>query len=118
MATGVPVSIICTQPRRISAISVAERVAAERGERVGDTVGYAIRGESRAGSSTRLLFCTTGILLRRLESDPTLAGVTHVLVDEVHERSLESDFLLMALKKLLAKQQAAAQVTCCHATYM
>ena len=109
-ATGVPVSIICTQPRRISAISVAERVAAERGERVGDTVGYAIRGENRAGSSTRLLFCTTGILLRRLESDPTLAGVTHVLVDEVHERSLESDFLLMALKKLLAKQKAAAQV--------
>ncbi len=109
-ATGAPVSIVCTQPRRISAISVAERVAAERGEKVGGTVGYAIRGENCAGSSTRLLFCTTGILLRRLESDPTLAGTTHVLVDEVHERSLESDFLLMALKKLLARQQQQQQL--------
>jgi len=104
-ARGVGVQIVCTQPRRISAISVAERVAAERGENVGGTVGYAIRGETKAGANTQLLFCTTGILLRRLESDPYLAGTTHVLVDEVHERSLESDFLLMALRKLLLKQQ-------------
>ena len=72
---------------------------------MGDTVGYAVRGESRTCGATRLLFCTTGILLRRLESDPTLVGVTHVLVDEVHERTLESDFLLLALKKLLRKRR-------------
>ena len=64
---GVGVHIICTQPRRISAIGVADRVAAERGERVGETVGYSIRGETRASSNTSLLFCTTGVLLRRLE---------------------------------------------------
>ena len=51
--------------------------------------------------NTRLLFCTTGVLLRRLERDPTLAGVTHVLVDEVHERTVEGDFLLMALREML-----------------
>ena len=73
--TGEPVNIICTQPRRISAIGVADRVAAERGERVGQgAVGYAIRGESRISDNTRLLFCTTGVLLRRLERDPTLKG--------------------------------------------
>ncbi len=100
--TGQPVNIICTQPRRISAIGVADRVAAERGERVGQgAIGYAIRGESRICDNTRLLFCTTGVLLRRLERDPTLKGVTHVLVDEVHERTVEGDFLLMALKEML-----------------
>jgi hypothetical protein len=88
------VSIICTQPRRISAISVAERVAAERGERVGETVGYAVRGESKQGSDTALLFCTTGVLLRMLEDDPDLEGATHVLVDEVILRCTHAPFRL------------------------
>lgn len=98
---GVSANIICTQPRRISAMGVAERIANERGEPIGSTVGYTIRLESRVSSSTHLLFCTTGILLRRLEDDPDLEGVTHVFVDEVHERSIESDFLLMVLRDLL-----------------
>jgi hypothetical protein len=81
---GQTVSMICTQPRRISAIGVAERVAAERGEAVGHgAVGYAVRGESRQSNETSLLFCTTGVLLRMLEDDPKLSAVTHVLVDEV-----------------------------------
>ncbi|XP_071441564.1 putative ATP-dependent RNA helicase DHX57 [Hetaerina americana] len=96
--------IVCTQPRRISAIGVAERVADERVERIGNTIGYQIRLESKMCSATRLLFCTTGILLRRLESDPLLRGVSHVLVDEVHERSEESDFLLMILRDLLPQR--------------
>ena len=103
-ATGQRCSIVCTQPRRISAIGVAERVAAERCERLGATVGFSIRLESATSAATRLLFCTTGILLRRLEDDPQLAAVSHVIVDEVHERSMESDFLLMVLRGLLTRR--------------
>eukprot|EP00873_Tetraselmis_striata_P014025 jgi/Tetstr1/434289/TSEL_023396.t1 len=101
---GGRVSIICTQPRRISATSVAQRVAAERGEQIGGTVGYQIRLEKKGGAATRVMFCTIGILLRRLIDDPTLVGCTHVIVDEVHERSLDSDFLLVLLRRLLAQK--------------
>ena len=97
-------SVICTQPRRISATSVASRVAQERGEKLGAkgaSVGYKIRLESVASESTRILFVTTGVLLRRLAEDPLLAGVSHVIVDEVHERSLDSDFLLVLLRDVL-----------------
>lgn len=83
------IEIVCTQPRRISAIGVADRVADERAEKIGNTVGYQIRLESKVSSNTRLTFCTTGILLRRLEGEPTLSNVTHIIVDEVHERSEE-----------------------------
>ena len=61
---GGTVNIVCTQPRRISAISVAQRVAEERGEALGKTVGYSIRMESCRSSDTRLLLCTTGVLVR------------------------------------------------------
>ncbi|KAJ9592058.1 hypothetical protein L9F63_001397, partial [Diploptera punctata] len=98
------IEIVCTQPRRLSAIGVAERVAEERAERIGNTVGYQIRLESKMSSSTRLLFCTTGILLRRLESEMQLNSVTHIIVDEVHERSEESDFLLLILRDLLPQR--------------
>ncbi|KAI8603081.1 P-loop containing nucleoside triphosphate hydrolase protein [Dissophora ornata] len=94
-------NIVCTQPRRIAAIGVAERVAVERATDVGQQVGYAIRGENRSNKNTKLMFCTTGILLRRLHSDPTLQNVTHVMVDEVHERSVDSDFLLIILRDLI-----------------
>eukprot|EP00798_Chlamydomonas_sp_ICE-L_P028044 gene28044-31146_t len=92
--TGGSTNIVCTQPRRLSATSVAQRVAAERCEAIGKTVGYAIRMESSRSADTRLLFCTTGVLVRRMIDDPSLEGTTHVIVDEVHERSLDSDFLL------------------------
>uniref|UniRef100_A0A665WCX5 Putative ATP-dependent RNA helicase DHX57 n=1 Tax=Echeneis naucrates TaxID=173247 RepID=A0A665WCX5_ECHNA len=97
-------NIICTQPRRISAISVAQRVAQERAERLGNSVGYQIRLESVRSSATRLLYCTTGVLLRRLEGEADLKGVTHVIVDEVHERTEESDFLLLVLKDLIVQR--------------
>ncbi|KAJ0012415.1 hypothetical protein NQD34_016749 [Periophthalmus magnuspinnatus] len=97
-------NIICTQPRRISAISVAQRVAQERAESLGKSVGYQIRLESVRSSSTRLLYCTTGVLLRRLEGEADLKGVTHVIVDEVHERTEESDFLLLVLKDLIVQR--------------
>ncbi|XP_034701213.1 DExH-box ATP-dependent RNA helicase DExH7, chloroplastic isoform X2 [Vitis riparia] len=101
-------NIICTQPRRIAAISVAERVADERCEPSpgsdGSVVGYQVRLDSASNVRTKLLFCTTGILLRKLAGDKNLSGITHVIVDEVHERSLLGDFLLIVLKNLIEKQ--------------
>jgi HrpA-like RNA helicase len=97
-------NIICTQPRRLSAVSVAERVAAERCEEIGQSIGYSIRLEAQKSEETQVMFVTTGILLRRLQSDPWLRNVSHIIVDEVHERDLNSDFLLIILKKLLAKR--------------
>ena len=75
-----------------------QRVAEERGEALGAGVGYQIRAEARRSAATRLLFCTTGVLLRRLINDPMLGGVTHVVVDEIHERGMSEDFLLIVLR--------------------
>eukprot|EP00178_Gracilaria_changii_P017569 TRINITY_DN500_c0_g1_i2.p1 TRINITY_DN500_c0_g1~~TRINITY_DN500_c0_g1_i2.p1 ORF type:complete len:1343 (-),score=190.46 TRINITY_DN500_c0_g1_i2:4236-8264(-) len=97
----IPVSIVCTQPRRIAAMSVAERVAAERCQKVGESVGYQVKLNSRRSAKTRLTFCTTGVLLRRLQSDPLLKGISHVVVDEVHERSSETDFLMLVVRDIL-----------------
>lgn len=98
-------NIICTQPRRISAMAVAERVSTERGEPLGNTIGYKVRLEGMKGKNTHLLFCTSGILLRRLLSDRNLNGVTHVFVDEIHERGMNEDFLLIVLKELLPRRR-------------
>ncbi|KAF6983389.1 hypothetical protein CFC21_011218 [Triticum aestivum] len=101
---GADCSIICTQPRRISAISVAARVGSERGEELGETVGYQIRLESKRSTQTRLLFCTTGVLLRKLVQEPDLVGVSHLLVDEIHERGMNEDFLIIILRDLLPRR--------------
>ncbi|XP_020094660.1 DExH-box ATP-dependent RNA helicase DExH1 isoform X1 [Ananas comosus] len=101
---GADCSIICTQPRRISAISVAARIASERGENLGETVGYQIRLEAKRSAQTRLLFCTTGVLLRRLVQEPDLSGVSHLLVDEIHERGMNEDFLIIILRDLLPQR--------------
>uniref|UniRef100_A0A8C0F2W6 RNA helicase n=1 Tax=Bubo bubo TaxID=30461 RepID=A0A8C0F2W6_BUBBB len=66
--------------------------------------GYQIRMESRTGEATRLLYCTTGVLLRKLQEDGLLSSISHVIVDEVHERSVQSDFLLIILKEILHKR--------------
>ncbi|XP_052015619.1 ATP-dependent RNA helicase DHX29 [Apodemus sylvaticus] len=102
-------NIVCTQPRRISAVSLATRVSEELGCESGpggrnSLCGYQIRMESRASESTRLLYCTTGVLLRKLQEDGLLTDVSHVIVDEVHERSVQSDFLLVILKEILQKR--------------
>ncbi|MGH0166832.1 UNVERIFIED_CONTAM: hypothetical protein FKN15_074045 [Acipenser sinensis] len=94
--------IVCTQPRRISAMSLAVRVSEELGCEEGP--GTRIRMETKAGDSTRLLYCTTGVLLRKLQQDGLLDRVSHVIVDEVHERSVQSDFLLIILKEILRKR--------------
>ena len=82
------------QPRRLATRMVALRVATEMGEAVGQMVGYQTRHDSRFGKKTRLLFMTEGIFLRRLQRNPTLAGVGAVILDEFHERSLDADVAL------------------------
>lgn len=103
---GASTRIVVTQPRRIAAISVAERVAAERDEKAGNSVGYTVRFNRRTPreSGGSIEFVTTGILLRRLVSDPSLDGVSHVMIDEVHERDIDTDFLLVLLRELLDKR--------------
>ncbi|XP_053325298.1 ATP-dependent RNA helicase A isoform X2 [Spea bombifrons] len=97
---GAQCNIVVTQPRRISAVSVAERVAYERGEEVGKSCGYSVRFESvlpRPHAS--MLFCTVGVLLRKLESG--IRGISHVIVDEIHERDINTDFLLVVLRDVI-----------------
>lgn len=93
--------IVVTQPRRLAAVSIAEHVAAERGELVGDTVGYQIRFDNQTTENTRLVYCTTAILLRRLHCDPLLSRIAVLIVDEVHERDLITEFLLLVVRARL-----------------
>jgi ATP-dependent RNA helicase DHX29 len=116
MAKGKPCKIYVTEPRRISAISLAQRVSAELGDAPGQMgtssslVGYSIRLEAKVSAQTRLAFVTNGIALRMLEagSAPGKATafdeVTHIVVDEVHERSIDSDFLLIVLRSLMQQR--------------
>ena len=92
--------VIVLEPRRIAARMAARRVASELGEEVGATVGYQVRFEEKIGPRTRLRFVTEGILTRRLLTDPTLKGVDAVVLDEFHERHLDSDLALALLKRL------------------
>ncbi|EWC44774.1 hypothetical protein DRE_06412 [Drechslerella stenobrocha 248] len=109
LAAGESCRVFVTEPRRISAISLAKRVCEELGESdVGTNrslVGYSIRLEAKFTSKTRLIYATTGIVMRMLERGTNLREITHLILDEVHERSIESDFLLLVLKKLLAVRQ-------------
>jgi len=99
---GPAASIVCTQPRRISAMSVAERIAQERCEEVGRSVGYAVRAASANGR--QLNFVTPGLLLRRLGSDPSLSKYNIIIIDEVHEQDKYSEFLLILLRRLLPRR--------------
>ena len=92
--------ILVLQPRRLPARLAALRVAEEMGEDVGRTVGYSVRFEDVGGPATRIRFMTEGILLRRLLVDPTLRGVTTVILDEFHERHLATDLALALLARL------------------
>lgn len=110
LSNGRNCKIYCTEPRRISAISLARRVSEELGERKNDVgttrslVGYAIRLESHITSQTRLVYATTGIVMRMLEGGNDLQDITHLVLDEVHERTIDSDFLLIVLRKLMIRR--------------
>ncbi|WP_461174769.1 ATP-dependent helicase HrpB [Arthrobacter sp. Z1-9] len=92
--------VIVTQPRRVAARAAGRRLSVLNGSRLGQRVGYAVRGERQAGSETLVEFVTPGILLRRLLSDPGLDGVAAVVLDEVHERGLETDLLVGMLAEV------------------
>ncbi|KAG8705553.1 hypothetical protein FRC08_001613 [Ceratobasidium sp. 394] len=114
LSKGLACKIYCTEPRRISAISLAQRVSRELGESpnavgtLSSLIGFSVRLESNITRNTRLAFVTNGIALRMLESGSGSGGkgtafdeITHIIIDEVHERSIESDFLLIVLKSLM-----------------
>jgi ATP-dependent helicase HrpB len=93
-------SVVVVQPRRVAVRAAARRMAAERGEKVGQTVGYQVRFERRGNERTRIWVVTDGIMLRWLQRDPFLEGVGAVVLDEVHERGLNVDLCLGLLAEV------------------
>jgi pre-mRNA-splicing factor ATP-dependent RNA helicase DHX15/PRP43 len=107
--------VACTQPRRVAAMSVANRVADEMDVRVGEQVGYAIRFGGVTGRSTLLKYMTDGMLLREALSDPLLERYSIILLDEAHERTLATD-ILMGLLKTIIKRRADLKIIIMSAT--
>ncbi|MFF0147342.1 ATP-dependent helicase HrpB [Amycolatopsis sulphurea] len=89
--------VVVAEPRRLAARAAASRMAALLGEPVGETVGYAVRGDRKVSARTRIEVVTSGLLVRRVQHDPELPGVSTVLLDECHERHLDADLLLALL---------------------
>ncbi|WP_460752690.1 ATP-dependent helicase HrpB [Myceligenerans cantabricum] len=110
VANEVPGRVVVTQPRRVAVRAAARRLARLAGEPVGGSVGYTVRGERHTGAATRVEFVTPGVLLRRLLADPGLDGVAAVVLDEVHERSIEGDLLLGMLAEVRALRDDLALV--------
>ncbi|XP_045540093.1 DExH-box ATP-dependent RNA helicase DExH6-like [Papilio machaon] len=102
-ALGCNTTAIVSEPRRVAAIGLAQRVADEMGEEVGDSIGYQVRLHSKVPrpSSGIVLYCTSGVLLRRLQLNPGLEGCSHVFIDEAHERDVNTDVTLLLLKRAL-----------------
>ncbi|KAG8692676.1 putative ATP-dependent RNA helicase dhr2, partial [Ceratobasidium sp. 395] len=92
--------IAVTQPRKVAAMSLANRVSAEQGTLLGSTVGYAVRFDEKTSPETRIKYLTDGMLVRELLSDPSLSRYSVVIVDEAHERTLRTDMLLGSLKRI------------------
>ncbi|MBC2682588.1 DEAD/DEAH box helicase [Corynebacterium sp. 4HC-13] len=96
----IPSKVVVTQPRRVAARAAAAHVADITGTVLGAEIGYTVRGDSRTSSHTSIEFVTNGVLLRRLLRDPDLEGVGAVIIDEIHERHIESDLLFGMLAQL------------------
>lgn len=87
-------SLCVTQPRRVAAITVANRVARERNVRLGSEVGYRVRFDDKTHFGTKLIYATDGMLLRQAMLDPLLSSYSVILLDEAHQRSLQTDVLV------------------------
>lgn len=94
-------NIIMLEPRRLATVAIAERIAQRLGEMCGKTVGYRMKYESKVSASTRIEIITEAILARRIQNDPALEGISLVILDEFHERSIHSDFALALLQDLM-----------------
>lgn len=105
-----------TQPRRVAAVSVSRRVAQELGVRLGEEVGYAIRFEDRTSERTRIKYLTDGVLLRESLSNPELNQYSVIILDEAHERSLNTDILLGLMKRLVRRRASNLKVLITSAT--
>jgi pre-mRNA-splicing factor ATP-dependent RNA helicase DHX16 len=105
----------CTQPRRVAAMSVAARVADEMGVKLGNEVGYSIRFEDNTSDKTVLKYMTDGMLLREFMTEPDLGGYSAIIIDEAHERGVNTDILL-ALLKDLARERPELKVLISSAT--
>lgn len=97
-------AIACTQPRRVAAMSVSERVAEEMDVALGDEVGYSIRFDDMSSDKTRIKYMTDGMLLREAMSDPLLSKYSVIVLDEAHERTVHTDILIGTIKELTAKR--------------
>lgn len=108
--------IAVTQPRRVAAVSVSRRVAFEMGVRIGEEVGYAIRFEDRTSDKTCIKYLTDGCLLRESLSNPELSQYSVIILDEAHERSLNTDILLGLMKRLVKSRSSNFKVLITSAT--
>ncbi|MGI5218809.1 ATP-dependent helicase HrpB [Nocardia sp. CA-290969] len=108
--------VLVAEPRRLAARAAAARMAELLGEPVGGTVGYSVRGDRKVGRATRIEVVTSGLLVRRLQEDPELAGVDIVVLDECHERHLDADLLLALLLDARAGLRPDLQVLATSAT--
>ncbi|CAL9138746.1 unnamed protein product [Musa acuminata var. zebrina] len=109
-------AIAVTQPRRVAAVTVARRVAFELGSRLGEEVGYAIRFEDRTSDKTCIKYLTDGCLLRESLSNPELNQYSVIILDEAHERSLNTDILLGLMKRLINRRSSNLKVLITSAT--
>lgn len=122
-------NIIVTQPRRIAAMTIAQRVSNERNLRLGQLVGYQVKlhkkltvasredeQEELQDATTQILFCTTGVVLQKLIHEKNLNQYTHIILDEVHERDIDMDFLLIVVRRLLFRYSPMTKIILMSAT--